>query len=136
MSKKGWWRQLQCGDYPKSQTNYGQDLKALEGERGTNTDTNQKKERQQIQKKCSVCGNPYWVDKGCHVCNPDSANKNKLSPKTSIPKHLQTKIRVYCPICNNPMVLRTAKQGKFKGQRFWGCSKYPNCRGTSNYSGG
>ena len=42
---------------------YGQDLKALEGERGTNTDQNQKKERQQIHKKCSVCGNQFWVDK-------------------------------------------------------------------------
>jgi hypothetical protein len=40
---------------------YGQDLKALEGERGTKTDTNQKKERQQIQKRCSVCGNQFWV---------------------------------------------------------------------------
>jgi len=34
-----------------------------------------------------------------------------------------------CPQCGKPMVLRTAKQGKNKGQSFWGCSGYPDCRG-------
>ena len=36
-----------------------------------------------------------------------------------------------CPRCNKPMVLRTAKEGQFAGQKFWGCSKYPACRGTA-----
>ena len=35
-----------------------------------------------------------------------------------------------CPICNSPMALRTAKRGKNAGQSFWGCSRYPECRGT------
>jgi hypothetical protein len=29
-----------------------------------------------------------------------------------------------------PMVLRTAKSGKNAGQQFWGCSAYPDCKGT------
>lgn len=37
-----------------------------------------------------------------------------------------------CPVCQSPMVKRTAKQGPNKGNEFWGCSKYPNCRGTIN----
>jgi ssDNA-binding Zn-finger/Zn-ribbon topoisomerase 1 len=28
------------------------------------------------------------------------------------------------------MVHRTAKSGQRAGQPFWGCSAYPNCRGT------
>jgi four helix bundle suffix protein len=35
-----------------------------------------------------------------------------------------------CPACGKPMVLRTARQGKQSGSQFWGCSGYPECRGT------
>lgn len=32
-----------------------------------------------------------------------------------------------CPNCGRPMILRT---NKTKGNRFWGCSGFPQCRGT------
>ena len=35
-----------------------------------------------------------------------------------------------CPNCGKPMSLRTARQGKNEGSRFWGCSGYPECRQT------
>jgi len=35
-----------------------------------------------------------------------------------------------CPQCGKAMVLRTARQGANKGQSFWGCSGYPECRGV------
>jgi restriction system protein len=35
-----------------------------------------------------------------------------------------------CPQCGKPMVLRTARQGKNKGNSFWGCSEYPDCKGV------
>ena len=35
-----------------------------------------------------------------------------------------------CPECGASMALRTGKRGKF-----WGCSKYPSCRGTRDYRG-
>ena len=35
-----------------------------------------------------------------------------------------------CPVCRSPMVMRTARRGKSAGKSFWGCSKYPKCRGT------
>jgi len=38
-----------------------------------------------------------------------------------------------CPLCGSPMVLRTARQGKRAGQRFWSCSRFPDCRGTRPY---
>jgi hypothetical protein len=36
----------------------------------------------------------------------------------------------FCPSCRAPMRLRTARKGRFAGQQFWGCSKYPRCRGV------
>jgi predicted RNA-binding Zn-ribbon protein involved in translation (DUF1610 family) len=34
-----------------------------------------------------------------------------------------------CPKCGSEMILRTAKSGANQGERFWGCSRYPQCRG-------
>lgn len=35
-----------------------------------------------------------------------------------------------CPTCNQPMQLRTARMGSRSGQQFWGCSRFPDCKGT------
>jgi four helix bundle suffix protein len=35
-----------------------------------------------------------------------------------------------CPECDKPMIRRTAKAGRSQGQAFWGCSSYPDCKGT------
>ncbi len=35
-----------------------------------------------------------------------------------------------CPLCGKVMVVRTAKSGKNAGNRFWGCSDYPDCKGV------
>ena len=35
-----------------------------------------------------------------------------------------------CPLCGKPMVLRTARKGGRAGSQFWGCSGYPECKGT------
>lgn len=37
-----------------------------------------------------------------------------------------------CPLCRNPMQLKVAKQGPRSGKRFFGCSTFPDCRGTIN----
>ncbi len=34
-----------------------------------------------------------------------------------------------CPKCSSLMALRTAKGGKTPGSQFWGCTRYPDCRG-------
>jgi restriction system protein len=36
----------------------------------------------------------------------------------------------HCPLCGSEMVVRTAKKGPNAGEKFWGCSTYPKCRGT------
>jgi restriction system protein len=35
-----------------------------------------------------------------------------------------------CPVCSAAMVKRLAKRGANAGNAFWGCSKYPGCKGT------
>lgn len=34
-----------------------------------------------------------------------------------------------CPRCSNQMVRRMAKSGENAGKKFWGCTKFPACRG-------
>ncbi|MDQ7991266.1 MAG: restriction endonuclease [Propionicimonas sp.] len=34
-----------------------------------------------------------------------------------------------CPVCAGPMALQRARRGTHKGEAFWGCARYPSCRG-------
>jgi four helix bundle suffix protein len=45
---------------------------------------------------------------------PDPSDSKKIPP---------------CPQCGALMTLRTAKTGKNAGTSFWGCTKYPDCKG-------
>ena len=38
--------------------------------------------------------------------------------------------RPHCPKCSKPMAKRTAQQGSNAGKPFWGCTAFPDCRGT------
>jgi four helix bundle suffix protein len=40
-----------------------------------------------------------------------------------------------CPLCGKPMALRTARKGPNAGSQFWGCSGYPECKGTKRLDG-
>ena len=55
----------------------------------------------------------------------------KTARPAGVPPPISTNSTV-CPTCGNPMVLRTAKKGDRAGSQFWGCSKYPACRGIRN----
>ena len=37
-----------------------------------------------------------------------------------------------CPKCGSTMILRESKKGKNAGRKFWGCSKFPRCKGIQN----
>jgi four helix bundle suffix protein len=51
----------------------------------------------------------------------ESRSRKKESDKSDNP---------LCPKCGKPMRLRTARKGPKPGQVFWGCSGYPDCKGT------
>ncbi|WP_374761708.1 topoisomerase DNA-binding C4 zinc finger domain-containing protein [Tepidiforma sp.] len=38
-----------------------------------------------------------------------------------------------CPLCGGSMVRRTARSGSNAGGQFWGCTRFPECRGTRPY---
>ncbi|MEY2559414.1 MAG: restriction system protein [Verrucomicrobiota bacterium] len=59
--------------------------------------------------------------------------RKKRDPQRCTPPvetELQESEAPHCPICNAPMVKRTAKRGAREGSEFWGCRNYPECRGT------
>lgn len=47
-----------------------------------------------------------------------------------VPRKEQGAQSPLCPTCGSQMVLRTAKKGANAGNQFWGCPKFPKCRGT------
>ena len=55
---------------------------------------------------------------------PKTESKAKAIEPATIP------IAPKCPQCGVTMVQRTAKRGANAGQSFWGCTEYPDCRGT------
>lgn len=40
--------------------------------------------------------------------------------------------KTLCPKCKSEMIKRIGKTGSFAGKSFWGCSKFPACRGIVN----
>jgi DNA-binding helix-hairpin-helix protein with protein kinase domain len=52
-------------------------------------------------------------------------------PPTSARPSTST-VGVTCPRCGSQMVKRLAKRGRNAGSYFWGCSRYPTCKGTRN----
>ena len=56
----------------------------------------------------------------------DVQTSSRLTISPNEPDHLTPT----CPSCNTPMVLREARRGAYAGQKFWGCTNYPKCRGT------
>ena len=56
----------------------------------------------------------------------ESVRYGKTSQAVNIPKSNAKKIK--CEKCGADMVLKTAKQGVYKGNKFYGCSKFPKCK--------
>lgn len=52
------------------------------------------------------------------------------APKPTQANHQQS--AVSCPVCGSAMVERTARTGANAGGKFWGCSRFPVCRGMRN----
>lgn len=60
----------------------------------------------------------------CILKQPEAEEENREKAKQ------EEQIR--CPRCGAPMVKRTAKKGENAGQEFYGCSRFPQCRGIIN----
>ncbi len=60
---------------------------------------------------------PSWATHRAHVQHV----RRKVEKKKNV---------VTCPKCGQSMVIRESKKGTNIGSRFWGCSRFPRCRGT------
>lgn len=54
----------------------------------------------------------------------------RVQPASSHEEKILSMTGQLCPKCGSLMVMRTAKRGANIGKSFWGCPKYPQCRGT------
>lgn len=59
--------------------------------------------------------------------NPVTFRKESSKPITDSPVQ-----ELKCPICQAKMISRTNRQS---GNKFWGCSKFPQCKGTRDEMG-
>ena len=59
----------------------------------------------------------------CNKCKGTNLYQTTTAPKTG-----PILTNTTCPRCNSPMILRNGRRGKF-----YGCSRFPYCKGTRNY---
>jgi restriction system protein len=61
---------------------------------------------------------------------PSSTASHASQPATAATTPFAPPQAPDCPLCAKPMLQRTAKRGAGTGNRFWGCTGFPACRGT------
>ncbi|XZE21671.1 four helix bundle suffix domain-containing protein [Pirellulaceae bacterium SH449] len=71
-----------------------------------------------------------FIDEGGYSEQLATARLKKRSEICSQPHATENPTIPPCPNCGGQMALRTAKEGRNAGSQFWGCTSYPNCRGT------
>lgn len=72
----------------------------------------------------AVLGNAAMLD-GTPKCVA-----NAPSPVSAHQDGLVVSAEPVCPRCSSPMARRVAKSGENAGKEFWGCTKFPACRGV------
>ncbi len=55
--------------------------------------------------------------------------ERKPQPEVAAQESPRTEQQILCPKCGAPMIRRVASKGSNAGNAFYGCSKYPACRG-------
>lgn len=71
------------------------------------------------------------------LINGSKLDKMIRSAKQSLPESAPREVQSapetqVCPKCASVMIKRKARQGTRAGQEFWGCSRFPKCRGILN----
>ena len=73
-------------------------------------------------KEIELVGGTRLLDLVADVQNKPQTQKAQALSKT-------------CPNCGRKMVLRTARKGTHAGEKFWGCTGFPECRTILPYKG-
>lgn len=64
--------------------------------------------------------------------NQSGSKINRGVPPPARSTNSTSSSQVSCPRCGSGMVKRLARKGRNAGSYFWGCSRYPSCKGTKN----
>jgi DNA-binding helix-hairpin-helix protein with protein kinase domain len=75
---------------------------------------------------------PYTLPARATFNPPQNSPAPRPTVSTPPSRHSPNNAGVSCPICGAGMVRRLARQGRRRGQHFWGCSNWPSCTGTRN----
>ena len=68
-----------------------------------------------------------------HACSFALSSEPASTGPTASPRYAMTRDSVdapRCPTCSGPMELKVAQRGPTAGNSFWGCRRYPLCRGS------
>jgi hypothetical protein len=61
------------------------------------------------------------------IATPGNGNQISAEP-VAASSETQQDVEPTCPKCGSPLLARIAKKGKYQGQKFWGCSQFPDCK--------
>ncbi len=77
---------------------------------------------------------PHVTKASSYQASPFWSPTARTSPRPTVAQPSQTAASgtPSCPICGSRMRYRTARRGARAGRPFWGCSRFPTCRGTRN----
>jgi four helix bundle protein len=77
-------------------------------------------------------GLPQWGKDDPQAKAVRDVGKNHRPDRTdrTDPSDPTDRVSPACPICGVLMAIRTARKGKNAGSQFWGCTTYPECKGT------
>jgi|GEM_PF-4221995 len=97
----------------------------------------QKEHAPQIETQSMQGAAPQNIDE----MMPRARVKAKYSDRDFMPPELRmaeetadfAEVTPVCPVCKTPMVLRTYKNGPESGNKFWGCTNYPQCGQTKQF---
>lgn len=71
---------------------------------------------------------PALFPSGSTTDRAETADSENAKPADATENHLDAGNPPNCPVCGRGMVRRKSRDGK----EFWGCSGYPQCRGSRN----
>jgi restriction system protein len=83
-----------------------------------------------------AAGKPIDLVEGRQLADLVASVQKSPALTSSNPPPIEDSTAKFCPKCGAEMVLKTARQGKYAGQQFWSCAKYPACKGLLPFKDG
>lgn len=83
-----------------------------------------------LKNKCRYDAKNKWYLNDLSTSMPESDTEPTINSFKPLIDFANSKEIVHCPLCGAPMKLRTAQRGQNRGNEFWGCTRYPTCKGT------